>query len=331
MEETNNPKWRYGKFRWMVLGLVILQIIGAKLIAPVRPDIILPAEALTIHPIFSLPVLGDFYLTNTIVAMILVDIIILLIAFMVKRQYGSGKLVPSGFVLAIESLVELIYNQTESTAGKKWAKKIFPWFFTITLFLLIANWMDLVPGVDSIGLLIHRAEGYPISQFLGIPTLMKGEVLPGEGYSLIPFVRPLTTDLNFTVALALIAMFMVQYYGFKAHGIKYLEKFWNVKTVFTKPMLGLIDWGVGILEIISEFSKILSFSFRLFGNIFAGSVLLVVIGSLLPVLAQSAFLGLEFFVGAIQAIVFGMLAMVFMSMAVHGHGDDEKHPEQEAR
>lgn len=330
MEETNKPKWKHGKFRWIVLGLVILQIVGANLIAPVRPEIVLPAEALTKHPFFSLPVLGDFYLTNTMVAMLLVDIIILIIALIVKRQYSSEKMIPNGFVLSIEALVELIYNQTENTAGKKWAKKIFPWFFTITLFLLVANWMELIPGVDSIGFLHHSEEGHAISQFLGIPTLVQGEASHGEAYSLVPFVRVLTTDLNFTVALALIAMFMVQYYGFKAQGFKYLNKFWNVKTVFTKPMLGLIDWGVGILEIISELSKILSFSFRLFGNIFAGSVMLFVIGSLLPVVAQSAFLGLEFFVGAIQAVVFGMLAMVFMSMAVHGHGDDEKHQEHEA-
>ncbi|NMC55065.1 MAG: F0F1 ATP synthase subunit A [Chloroflexi bacterium] len=330
MEATTKPKWRYGKFRWIVLGLIILQIIGARVFPPVRPEIILPAEALTEHPLFSLPVLGDFYLTNTMVAMILVDLVILLIALMVRKQYSSGKKVPNGFVLTLEALVEYIYNMTESTAGKKWAKQIFPWFFTITLFVLVANWMELIPGVDSIGFLHHSEEGHPVSQVLGLTTLEQGEAAPGEGFAVVPFVRVLTTDLNFTVALAVIVMVMVQYFGFKAQGFRYLEKFWNVKTIFNKPMLGLIDWGVGILEIISELSKILSFSFRLFGNIFAGSVMLFVIGSLLPVVAQSAFLGLEFFVGAIQAVVFGMLAMVFMSMALHGHGDAEKHQEHEA-
>ena len=88
----------------------------------------------------------------------------------------------------------------------------------------------------------------------------------------------------------------------------------------------MIDFGVGILELISEFSKILSFSFRLFGNIFAGSVLLFVIGYLVPVFAQTIFLGLEFFVGLIQAVVFGMLTMVFISQAVMGHGEHaEEH------
>ena len=96
--------------------------------------------------------------------------------------------------------------------------------------------------------------------------------------------------------------------------------------MFTKPIFGVIDFAVGILELVSEFSKIISFSFRLFGNIFAGSVLLFVIGSLVPVLAQSGFLMLEFFVGMIQAIVFGMLTMVFMAQATAGHGhEDEAH------
>jgi F-type H+-transporting ATPase subunit a len=99
-----------------------------------------------------------------------------------------------------------------------------------------------------------------------------------------------------------------------------LTKFINVKGIFTRPIFGVIDFGVGLLETISEISKILSFSFRLFGNIFAGSVLLFVIGTLVPVFAQSIFLLLEFFVGLIQAFVFGMLTMVFMAQATQGHG-----------
>ena len=116
---------------------------------------------------------------------------------------------------------------------------------------------------------------------------------------------------------------MTQVIGIRAQGTKYFEKFWNTKTFFKKPIFGLIDWVVGILETISEFSKILSFSFRLFGNIFAGSVMLFVLGSLIPIIIQSAFLGLELFVGLIQAIVFGMLTMVFMSMATQGHGEHD--------
>jgi F-type H+-transporting ATPase subunit a len=101
-----------------------------------------------------------------------------------------------------------------------------------------------------------------------------------------------------------------------------------VGAIFKRPVFGVIDFGVGLLELISEISKILSFSFRLFGNIFAGSVLLFVIGTLIPVFVQSLFLGLEFFVGLIQAVVFGMLTMVFMAQATQGHG--ENHEGEEA-
>ncbi len=137
-----------------------------------------------------------------------------------------------------------------------------------------------------------------------------------------------STDLNFTVALALLSVFWTQVLGVRALGAGYFTKFWNTKTLFNRPMFGAIDFAVGLLELVSEFSKILSFSFRLFGNIFAGSVLLFVIGSLVPVFAQSLFLMLEFFVGLIQALVFGMLTMVFMSQATQSH--DEAHAEAHA-
>jgi F-type H+-transporting ATPase subunit a len=111
--------------------------------------------------------------------------------------------------------------------------------------------------------------------------------------------------------------------GVRAQGIKYFTKFWNVKTFFSRPIFGVIDWGVGLLELVSEFSKVLSFAFRLFGNIFAGSVLLFVMGSLLGAIAifPSAFYMLEFLVGAIQAVVFGLLTMTFMAQATQGHGE----------
>jgi F-type H+-transporting ATPase subunit a len=121
---------------------------------------------------------------------------------------------------------------------------------------------------------------------------------------------------------------MTQVMGVRALGASYFTKFINVGGIFSRPAFGLLDFFVGILELVSELSKLLSFSFRLFGNIFAGSVLLFVIGSLIPVFVQSMFLGLEFFVGLIQAVVFGMLTMVFMAQATQGHGDH--HEEEEA-
>lgn len=355
MEKSPKKKWwRWGVNRWFILLFIIGSVVTAYTlgIKPVQPHVQLPAEKLSCTPILALPApFGDvppahcleggveghaatapvtgLYLTNTMVAMFISDIILLLIGFAYYRYTKTGSLVPKGFSGAVEALLEVIYNLTQTTAGK-WAKFIFPWFATITLLVLVSNWTELLPGVDSIGLL-EKVEvgGYNIQHLTsGIATIVKpaaGEVVPaGEGYMVVPFVRVVSTDLNFTVALALIAVVMVQVTGIRAQGMAYFTKFWNTKTLFSKPIFGVIDFGVGLLELVSEFSKILSFAFRLFGNIFAGSVLLFVIGSLVPVFAQTGFLMLEFFVGMIQAIVFGMLTMTFMSQATQGHGGEHK-------
>ncbi len=317
MEKTR--KWRYGVHRWFVLLFIILGILGARAYPPVLPQIQLPAEV-TFH-------LGGFNWTNTMTAMVLADLVLLLIALLVRRAVASGEMVPKGLSGVIETLLELIHNLTESTAGK-WTKTIFPFFATIFLLVLVVNWTELIPGVDSIGLIEHAKEGGHAVKYFneGLATITHEE---GE-YVLVPYVRVLSTDLNFTVALALISVISTQVIGVMALGPKYFTKYINVKGIFSRPVFGVIDFGVGLLELISEISKILSFSFRLFGNIFAGSVLLFVIGTLVPVFAQSAFLLLELFVGLIQALVFGMLTMVFMSQATAGHGDHDEHHSEPA-
>lgn len=328
--EASTPKkkwWRWGVNRWIVLVLIILGFIGTKYFSPVRPFVQLPAEHWMEHPLFTLPVIGDFYFTNTLFALLIVDVLVILLAFFFNRAVKKGNLVLKGIPGALEALLEALYNMTEGTAGKKWAKTIFPWFATITILVLLANWMELIPGVDSIGMIVHaETAGYGIQQLpLGLATLVNPAVT-ANGYQLIPFVRVVSTDLNFTVALAIIAVIAVQVVGIRAQGMKYFTKFWNVKTFFSKPIFGVIDWGVGILELVSEFSKVLSFAFRLFGNIFAGSVLLFVMGSLLGAIAifPAAFYLLEFLVGAIQAIVFGLLTMTFMAQATQGHGEHKE-------
>ncbi|MCB9136400.1 MAG: F0F1 ATP synthase subunit A [Anaerolineales bacterium] len=329
---------RYFVLLFIVLGVVFHYILGVQVLSP---HVLLPAEPLTSTVI--LPLVGEFALTNTLVATLLADLILVLLALSVRRAATSGNLVPQGISGAVEALLELLYNLTESTAGK-YARKIFPYFATITLLVLFVNWMELIPGVDSIGLFnTHHveelvAEGVATehegehgsafdsicetSQWL-IFTSVSGE--PECSAAVVPFVRVASTDLNFTAALAVISVVMTQVIGFQALGGSYFKKFWNTSTLFSKPIFGVIDFAVGLLEVVSEFSKIVSFSFRLFGNIFAGSVLLFVIGSLVPVFAQSVFLMLEFFVGLIQAVVFGMLTMTFMSQATQGHHGEEEH------
>lgn len=324
MEQTR--KWSYGVNRWFVLLFMILSFIGAKFFPPMMPEIALAAERYSQTPLFTLPGIGPFYWTNTLTAMLIMDAVLLLIAWAVSRATSSGDLVPHGMPGALEALLEYLYNLTESNAGK-WTATIFPYFATIMMMVLVANWTELIPGVDSIGILERaEGEGHLIQQVLpGVVTIIKGEAAAGaETFKLVPFVRVNSTDLNFTASLALISVIMTQVLGVRALGMSYFTKFFNVKTLFSKPIFGVIDFGVGLLELLSEFSKILSFTFRLFGNIFAGSVLLFVIGTLVPVFAQSVFLMLEFFVGAIQALVFGMLTMVFMSQATAGHGEHEE-------
>jgi F-type H+-transporting ATPase subunit a len=323
--ETNR-RWRFGVNRWFVLLFIILNVIAVSAFPPLRPHIQLPAEPVS-GPFFS--VSGQpFYLTNTLIATIVADILLLLIGFGVWRAARSGDLVPKGISGAVEAFIEVLYNLTESTAGK-WAKTIFPYFATITLLVLVLNWMELIPGVDSIGWFDEHHIPHP-EECTFTTTIFGATAVGGDSEcaaGVVPFLRATATDLNFTLALALIAVVMTQVVGVRAQGIGYFTKFINTKTFFTKPIFGVIDFGVGILEMVSEFSKILSFAFRLFGNIFAGAVLLFVIGTLVPVFAQTPFLMLEFFVGAIQAVVFGLLTMTFMAQATQSHGHEEAHEE----
>lgn len=158
-----------------------------------------------------------------------------------------------------------------------------------------------------------------------------GRSCEAADWTIVPFFRPGATDLNYTLAFALIAMVMVQYYGFKYLGGRgYLSKFFpfigkGYGQEVAKNPIKAIDPAVGLLELISEISKIISFAFRLLGNIFAGMVLLFVMSFLLPV-ANVVFFGLEFFVGLIQALVFGLLTLIFMASASESHhGDDHEH------
>lgn len=322
LEKTR--KWRWGVNRWIILGLIILSVVGVNLIKPVQPHIQVAPEILSAEPLFTLPVIGDFYLSNTIVAMLLMDVVIILVALAVRNGSRKNGMVPKGLAGGFEMLVEMLYNLTESTAGK-YAKKVFPWFATIMIVVLFANLVKLVPGFETIGLLHHSEHGYEIQALGGNWfTVINKEAHEG-GYVVTPFARALSTDLNFTAALALISVLMTQVIGVQAQGIGYFSKFLNFKTMFKKPFFGFMDFLVGLLETISEFSKILSFAFRLFGNMFAGMVLLALIGVMIPVFVPSMIMMFELFIGAIQAFVFGMLTMVFMAQATQGHGGEEEH------
>ncbi len=326
MESTR--KWRYGTNRWIILAFAVLAYIVVEFFfVPVQPHILVAPERVMHDPLFTLPFIGPFYLTNTLTTLVVAFVVILLLAWSVRRSLNKGDLgVPSGIAGAMEMLVEAVYNMTESTAGRH-AKTIFPWFASIMIIVLISNWMGLIPGMEAIGPLEPYDHGNAAIQLAG-PQVQAITHQPGD-YAVVPFFRGMSTDLNFTAALALIAVIAVQVVGVQAQGWRYIFRFFNVLNLFKKPFFGAMDFIVSLLELISEFSKILSFAFRLFGNMFAGMVLLFLISTMAPVFVPALVMTFEFFIGLIQAFVFGMLTMVFMSQATQGHGGEEHHEEAE--
>ena len=474
-----NSFWN-GKRRFVALLMFLAGVFVALRVPPVIPFIQLPGEKFPQG--FDIPFL-DIRLTNTFVGSVIVWIVLLLFVVYVSRRRpkDGNEVPPAGFYYLFEVLFEGLMGFVGGIAGGRHFRLIFNMFMTIFLVVLLANWMELVPGVDTIGFIhphvkekydaetdeykVVTTDGYEIYQgFLGISyvngqcdwisaadeaagdeaamlaasaaaaaaeqTLIEdaayaryqaehgdhgdGETTDGSAdadgsddhaaattetdettaaYSdvlaareaekqarvdrgcytgvgavpwaddyaddehaedtehadekhviplhpdpsseeaklvpwvVLPFVRVPSTDLNMTLTIALISFVMIQYIGFKALGIGYLTKFFNFSTLFKSP-LGGIDVAVGLLELIGDFAKILSFSFRLLGNIFAGSILLFVMSFLIPILPWPFFI-LEFFVGIIQALVFALLTAIFMNLATisHQHDDDHEHAE----
>jgi F-type H+-transporting ATPase subunit a len=241
---------------------------------------------------------GFLPVTNTLLTAWVVMLIIVLIAFLGTRKL---KEVPSGTQNFLEVCIGGLESVMASIIGSsKQAREFFGIVATIFIFVLFSNWFGLIPGVGSIMMNIETPQETQMDE--------AAEVHHAES---APLFRAASSDLSFTIAIALWSIIYVQYIGFKHLKLGYLKKFINLKS----PIL----FFVGILEIISELGKIISFSFRLFGNIFAGEVLLVVMTFLVPVLIPVPFYGLEVFVGLVQAGVFAALTLVFVKSAVAHH------------
>ncbi len=239
--------------------------------------------------------IAGFPITNSVLVTLLVSTLIIITSYILRQKI---KLIPKGFQNIIESVIEALLNLVDSVTGdKKQTKKFFPLVATIFIFVIISNWAGLVPSL--------------------IPGGTIGTYQFHHGHeTLVPFFRSASADLNMTLAMALIAVGTAQFMGVATLGVKkYVGKF--LISPFRKPYF--IGTFVGALEIISEFAKIISFSFRLFGNIFAGEVLLTVMLMLVPYFLPLPFLFLEIFVGFIQALVFAMLTLIFMKMATEAH------------
>jgi F-type H+-transporting ATPase subunit a len=318
LEQVQRRPWR----RWVVLVLMIVGFVLGGIFVPIQPEIAVAPEKLIEEPIIeNFLGLGPLYLVNTLPTLLVTIILLVVIAYFTNRSLkrsAETDLIPRGIGNLIEAILEILYNLTEGSAGAKWAKAIFPWFATILVYVLFANLLKLIPGFESVGVLHQVANGHPAPG--GI--LMPGEV--ENGYILAPFFRGISVDLNFTAALALVAVVMIQVIGFRAQGFGYLSKFFNTHRMFKVPFFGAMDFLVGLLELISELSKILSFAFRLFGNMFAGIVLVAIVAGLLGKISilPAMVMMFELFVGVIQAFVFGMLTMVFMAQATQGHGEE---------
>jgi len=342
-----------GKFKLylIVAATVVAMLIGFTSLRSARPIVELKAETVTNLGIG---------ITNTMITALIVIVLLITLAYFSTRKMA---LVPKGMQNFFEMIVEALYNMVVGTAGEKHARRFFPVIATIFLYVVAANWFGLLPGVATIGKVEPMKsasgeildKGTVFSKVSGVQMIMPGVPSwpPHEPQSialvvasnapeqekeaaleaattnlksdqkagvLIPFLRSINTDLNATLMLAIMSAIFVEFWGVSTQGFfRYLSKFFNFKN-------GPIGFFVGILEFIAELARLLSFTFRLFGNIFAGEMLFLVILFLLPVVALDLVYGLELFVGLIQAFIFAMLTLVFGVIAVTSHEEgSESH------
>lgn len=230
----------------------------------------------------------QFAVTNTLLSAWFATVMLVLFFVLGSRKKS---LVPGRFQSLVESLLEAALSFCSSVLGPEMGRKAFPVVATIFFFVLFNAWLALLP----------------FYQFLGFTK---------DGEIKAHLLRSAGTDLNFPLALALISFIFVEYWGIRSHGLGYFKKFFAIGGLLRLRPAGLIDAFVGFLELISEFVRIVSFTFRLFGNMTAGEILVVMITFLVPFVAVEFVFGLELLVGLIQAVIFASLTLVFLSVAV---------------
>lgn len=267
--------------------------------------------------------IGAFPVTNTLLCTWISIVILVGFFFFATRRHD---MVPRGIQNLAEWAVEQLRGLAEGVLGKKDGRRFFSLAATLFLFILVANLLDVLPGVDTIGS-IDTATLHALHTTSPYGPFLFGNI----SNALVPWIRPATTDLNLTFAMAIVAVVTAQVYGFYSLGAgRQVSKYFNFKALFKFSVEGFIEFFVGLLEIISELSRILSLAFRLFGNIFAGSVVLAVLAFILPFVADIIFIPFELFVAFIQALVFSLLTLVYLQLAVVGHESEGEH-EQIAR
>lgn len=237
-----------------------------------------------IHIELAAETIGHFFgipVTNTLLMSYVAVALLVAGAVILGRRVA---LVPGRMQTLVEWLFGGVYDYIAETLGsERMARRFFPLIVTIFLFIFTANLLEFIPGVGSIGFF--------------------------HGETFVPLLRSMNTDLNMTLALSIIAFLTIEITGIAVIGVgKYASKFFN----FHSPM----GFAVGIIEFFSEFARLVSFSFRLFGNIFAGEVLLLVVGHFVPYFLPVPLMAFEVFVGFIQAAIFAVLTLFFIKIAI---------------
>lgn len=289
----------------------------------------LPPISIKAEPLFDIPTpLGNLTFTNSMLyTLIVIAALVIFFALVTRRM----TLVPRGAQNFAEAVIEFLLGTTESTAGKRVGRRIFPLIATLFLFIIVSNWSGLLPGVGTIGFCAEHqvAEATPAAIVAKVAAPAFEEDAPAREGGLpgvkckdpnkvfVPFLRAPNADLSTTLAMALLAVGVVQVAGIASHGVKsYLKEL--VTPIFLAP-----------IHIMGEFSRIISLSFRLFGNIFGGEVLMTVmyalLGSIFVGFGAVIFVGLEVLFGFIQAFLFSVLTLVYIAVAVAGHGGGGSH------
>ncbi len=343
-------KTRQGRFILIafVLGMVVLCGVGV-FGGEEMPVISLAAENIPLP--FSLPVFGN-HIPNTLPSTWLTMVILIVVALAYNRSLRKDG-PPSRLRVAVEAIAEVMLDFMENAVGEK-ARIFFPLVATFFFFIAVSNWCGILPGFGSVGVLApHHVEAAAaeheeeVAVEHGEDAEHSEEIVAEHGeeheeeLELIPFFRSANAHLSTTLALAIVSVAAAQYFGLKMQGGAYLNKYLNFRAASPKPdpatqkglektiskiarVLEIVVNGVvGLIEIILEALKVLPFSFRLFGNIFAGEVLLFVVSYLFLFVFPIIFLGLELFVGLIQGLIFAMLTLVFFSIATTSHHGEE--------
>ncbi len=315
---------RRNKILVFALVFIALVFVGGLFFPVPQPEVHLSANygGHSPEPFYKL---GPIYITNTLIASWMGILVLIGLFYFATRKM---RLVPKGLQNFAETIIEVFLNFIEGIAGKENGRRFFPIVATIFLYVLINAWMGLLPFFNVIGDAQQGTSDTLFYKLFGMGQY-SGPIIT------LPLFRAANTDVNVPLMLALVSFLSVEYWGITSLGLRhYASKFIRIGRVFqgfgqlvkghvkealNAILFGIIDAFVGAIELLSEFIRIISFTFRLFGNMTAGEILLLVIAFVVPWLFPAIFYGLETFFGVIQAFIFAGLTLVFATMAVAAH------------